>query len=393
MLTPEDLVPSIPVDPQDINANIISTANVECVLNMSVRLRHFPKNVKFRYYTRMKCYFICVLISFLLCSPAIGSERLELYLLSQRLMSKGTISFQDAVQFDLRSRSQGFEGFNKYQKQKNKVSVNKAIFPILSFSNNINGGNLSQTIEVGNYTFVGEKEANARSGLIVGGGLTLGAKKLYGRGKYLNFNFNSSLAAAPAHDWLKVRNETLMGCSKNHLKEWMFFDACASLAHNKRKYTDTISKSVTASFSKIFKYGRSFNEGSFIAKRDLSNSIQQMQGTIALNSLLPSGFKTKIDITSGEPVKDLISLKYSVGMTINRLLRKKPFRISFRQTLYDGGKFLGIDRADTSQQISISYPFSKGFNVAVGYTKNVSTINSFSSAGPIFSISLPAISF
>ena len=183
-----------------------------------------------------------------------------------------------------------------------------------------------------------------------------------------------------------------MGCSKNHLKEWMFFDACANWAHNKREYSDTINKSISASLSKIFKYGRSFNEGSFIAKRDISSSLHQMQGTFALNSLLPNGLKTNFDITSGKPVKDLVSLKYSVGMTINGLVRKKPITVSFRQTFYDGGKFLGIDRADTSQQLSVSYPFSNGFNVSIGYAKTVSTIHSFSSAGPIFSISLPVIS-
>ena len=341
----------------------------------------------------MRCNLVYFLTSLLLCSPANSSERLELYLLSERLMNKKIISFQDAVQFNMKSRSQGFEGFNRDQKQDNKISVNKAIFPILAFSNNINGGNLSQTVEVGDYTFVGEKDANAKSGLVVGAGLILRTKKIIGRGKSLNFDFNTSLAAAPAHDWLKVRNETLVACSKNHLKEWMFFDACANWAHNKREYSDSINKSISASLSKIFKYGRSFNEGSFTAKRDISSSLHQMQGTFALNSLLPNGLKANFDITSGKPVKDLLSLKYSVGMTINGLVRKKPLTVSFRQTFYDGGKFLGIDRADTSQQLSVSYPFSNGFNVSIGYAKTVSTIHSFSSAGPIFSISLPTISF
>ena len=93
---------------------------------------------------------------------------------------------------------------------------------------------------------MGEEDANAKSGLIIGGGAFLGIKRQYGRGKYLNVKINASLAGAPAHDWLQVRSESITACSKNHIKEWMFFDTCVSWAHNKREFSNYCSIDINA---------------------------------------------------------------------------------------------------------------------------------------------------
>ena len=297
------------------------------------------------------------------------------------------------MRFNIKSRSLGFEGISAEQRQNHTVGIDRAIYPIFAYSDNINGGNLSQTIQVGDFTFVGSEETRAKSGIIVGGGIYLGIKKQYGRGRYADVNINASLTAAPAHDWLKIRNESLTVCSKNHVKEWRFFDICASWSHNKRQFSDVINKSILASFSRLFVSGKTFNETSLAAKRFISKEYQQMQGIVTLNSMLPNGFKTHLSMTAGEPVKDFISLNYSLGIAVSRLINKKSLKLSFNQTFYNGGSFLGIDREDKTQQISVSYPVYKGFNLSVGYTINESSINSFSHSGPLVSISLPKQSF
>ena len=118
-----------------------------------------------------------------------------------------------------------------------------------------------------------------------------------------------------------------------------------------------------------------------------------MQGSLVLNSLLSNVYKTNIFVTKGEPVKGMISLNYTLGISFNRLINNQPLKIYFNQSFYDGGEFLGIQREDTSKKIVISYPIYSGFNVSVGYVKNNSSIKSFSHNGPLVSFSLPFLNF
>ena len=45
-----------------------------------------------------------------------SSERLELFFLSERLLSNKVLTFNDAIQFNIKSRSLGFEGITKNKK-------------------------------------------------------------------------------------------------------------------------------------------------------------------------------------------------------------------------------------------------------------------------------------
>ena len=217
---------------------------------------HFYKYGTLVKFKNTLCDVFLFLMSLSFCSTAFSSERLELYFLSERIVNTKTLSVQDAIQFNIKSRLLGFEGFSTSQKKIPTLTINRSIHPVIAYSNNINGGNLSQTIQVGDFTFVGEEDANAKSGLIVGGGVFFGLKKQYGRGKYVDIQLNSSLASSPAHDWLRVRNQSIIACSKNYLKEWMFFDACGRWVQNQRKYSNSISKSISLSLTRLFVFNQ-----------------------------------------------------------------------------------------------------------------------------------------
>ena len=209
---------------------------------------------------------------------AYSNERLQLYYLTEKILTKKIINLKELMQFNELSQSLGFEVVSSDQQINYSVKVNRAIYPIVAFSDNINGGNLNQTIKLGDITFIADEDTKAKSGIIVGVGALLGIKKLYNRGRYIDLNLNTSITAAPAHDWLKVRNGYITACSKNHIKEWIFIDACASWDHTKKEFSDTINKSISTSFTRLFMSGKSFNESSIIAKRFISDEYQQFQG-------------------------------------------------------------------------------------------------------------------
>ena len=335
-----------------------------------------------------KFIFIVLSIYFGITSVLYCSERLDLYVLTQKLLETKKLNIFEIINLTRLSNQIGFSKF-KYEDNQNNFTTSQSIYPIMAYSNNINGGNLNSSIQVGDLTFIGNKEYDAKSGLIFGGGFSLKSKFFFSRGKYLETNLNASIAASPAHEWLQVRSENISACSKNHIKEWIFFDACASWAHNKREFSNTTNKSISTAITRLFMSGQSFHKSSFIVKRFFSDKYQQLQSSLVLNSLLPNGYKTNISFTKGEPVKDIISLNYSIGFSINSIINKKSLKVSLSHSFYDGGLFLGSIREDTTNQISLSYPVYKGINITLGYTSNVSTIKSFNNNGPLISFSLP----
>ena len=54
---------------------------------------------------------------------AYSSERLELFFLSERLLSNKFLTFNDAIQFNIKSRSLGFEGITNNKKIDYTVKV------------------------------------------------------------------------------------------------------------------------------------------------------------------------------------------------------------------------------------------------------------------------------
>ena len=318
-----------------------------------------------------------------------SSERLELYALTQKFLETKKLNIFEIINFTKLSNQVGFSTI-QYEDNQNYFITSQSIFPIMAYSNNINGGNLNSSIEVGDLTFIGNEEYQAKSGLLFGGGVSLKAKNFYSRGKYLETKFNASIVASPVYDWLQVRNENISSCSKNHIKEWIFLDACASWAHNKREFSNKTDKSISTGITKLFRSGQTFHESSLVGKKVFSDEYQQLQGSVILNSRLQNGYKTKIYFTKGETIKDIISLNYSIGLSINSFINKKPFIVSLSRSFYDGGMFLGSTRDDTSHQISFSYPFYRGINVTLSYININSTIKSFSHKGPLISFSLPA---
>ena len=138
---------------------------------------------------------------------------------------------------------------------------------------------------------------------------------------------------------------------------------------------------------------RSFHESTLSVERIITDEYKQLQGSIVLNSLLPNGYKTNILFKKGETVENIISLNYSIGLSFNRIIYNKPLKVSLSQSFYDGGNFFGVTREDTSNQLSVSYPVYRGFNVSIGYVDNNSTIQSFNHNGTLVSVSFSKVNF
>ena len=295
--------------------------------------------------------------------------------------------------FNKKSRLLGFEGMETNNPLKGMSSNSKAFFPIFEYSNNINAGNLSQTIQIGDLTFVSNEESIAKSGMVLGGGFFLRRKDFYGRGRYFDIALKASLAGAPQHDWLKVSNQSISLCSKNHVKEWIFVDACLDWGHNKRQFSDTSSNVISTSLTRLFSLQKTFHESEIGIQYLIGEDYEQAQFSSRVSSLFPDGYKTKVGLKFGEDINDLIALKYKINFDVSKRLNKKPVELSLSQTVQGGGLFMAMPREDVTRRVSLAYPLYKGFKVTVGYSETSSSIDYFSHESPYVYVSLPSWSF
>ena len=323
----------------------------------------------------------------------LASERLELYFLSESLKTRTVALIDEVDYFNKKSRLLGFEGMETDNPLKGTSSVSKAFFPIFEYSNNINAGNLSQTIQIGDFTFVSDEESTAKSGMVVGGGFSLRRKDFYGRGRYFDIGLKASLAGAPQHDWLKVSNQSISLCSKNHVKQWTFFNACLDWGHNKRQFSDTSSSVISTSVTRLFSLQKTFHESEIAIQYLIGEDYEQTQLFSRISSLFPDGYKTKVGLKFGEDINDLIALKYSINFDVSKRFNKKPIELSLSQTVHDGGLFLAMPREDITRRVSLAYPLYKGFKITVGYSDTSSSIDYFSNESPYVYVSLPSWSF
>ena len=338
-------------------------------------------------------HIILLLLACSIFSISSGSERLELYVLSEQLRRNSVVSERTALRFNSEARRLGFEGLLSTSPSHKVPLISKTFFPIFEYSNNINSGNLNQTVQIGDYTFVGDEASSAKSGMLLGGGFLFGSKKFYGRGRYFDIHLKGSLAGAPKHDWLKVRNQSISICSKNHLTEWVFLDGCFDWGNNKRQFSDTTSKIAKTSLTSLFSMKQTFHEGKVGVERLMMDGYQQMQVSSNISSLFPNGVKTNLQLKFGQKIKDLIALNYSFNFSVTRRFNDQPLQLSMGQTSYDGGTFMSMPRDDLTRQVSISYPSYNGFTITAGYSDTSSSIDFFSHSSPYVYVSLPSWSF
>ena len=80
-------------------------------------------------------FFNIIFISyFFLYTPLVyGSERLELYFLTEKLLNTKILSTNEFIQLSLNSKYLGFRELKDDDKQNYTLSISRAIYPIITY--------------------------------------------------------------------------------------------------------------------------------------------------------------------------------------------------------------------------------------------------------------------
>ena len=272
-------------------------------------------------------------------------------------------------------------------------STSKSLYPILSYSDNINGGNSPEPLVVGNLSFDGEKELYRREGIVAGLGASLNGRYIHGEGRYLNYGVNASYAHSPKYG-LGIATSSANVSSINHIRNWWFLDAHANTSRVRKNITDDTNSNLSIVTSKVFELSDSiYSEASFGVNRYFAESYNQNQLQFGYKTIHANSVYSAFILTVGDAVENQLATKFALSAQIVTQLVNKPLKLSASYSQADGGMLLGFERRDETYNISASYPLWRGLTASVGYRTTDSTIDYFDVNTPTFDIQFSSINF
>ena len=294
---------------------------------------------------------------------------------------------------DYKLKLEGKTGGLGFPSRMEKNSLTKFLYPILSYSNNINGGNSPEPLVLGNLSFDGEKELYRKEGILVGLGAGFGGRYIYREGRYINYGINTSYAHSPKHG-IGIATTSANACSVNHIKNWWYLDACANTSRTRKDITDDTNSNISLISSKVYSSGENtYNEASFGVNRYFAEAYTQNQFVLGYDTIHQNGVHSAIGVTFGEAVENQLATKFSLRAKIITQLANKPLTVSASYTNADGEMLLGFERSEESYSIGASYPLWGSLKASVGYRTSDSTIDYFDVSTPTFGVQFSSFDF
>ena len=301
-----------------------------------------------------------------------------------------TIDVNTAERIDRKLKEEGISAGLGFPSLGNANSVSKIIYPILSYSDNVNGGVPPEPL-FGRWTPL--EGTIRKDGVVAGFGLGVSGRYIYDEGRYLSYGVNASYAYSPQHR-IGVAKTTANVCSVNHVKNWWYVDLCANSFRVRKDLTDSINSNLSIKSSKVFESNDGvYSEASFGINRYFAESYSQNQLMFGYDTIHSNGVFSALNITFGESVENELTTKFSVQGRVSAKLVNKPLTLTASYSKADGGVILGVDRSDNTYSVNVTYPIWRNFSATLGYRATDSTIGIYSVRTPTFGIQFVPIEF
>jgi hypothetical protein len=327
----------------------------------------------------LSIFFYLVFASFALANPNCflvqGNERLTNHCLLETV--KGKLVDEQTMQIVVsRLKREGYFGGLV------KPSFQGKIFPDVYYSENINGGNPSKKLVVGNLEFDGDPHLIAKKGLVIGLNTSGSARKTIGIGRYLDASANLGYGFSPEHN-LSNNSMSLSICSKNRLKDNVHADLCVSAHELNKQISKDRSHSIMAAVSKLsFVDFGAFNEGRLSIIRLNTEDYSQNQLEVTVDAIHPDNLATSLRFKAGQGLTNQLALKYGFGISTTTSISGRKYTLGLSHEYSDGGMLFGVNRSDRSTNISISTHLDATTTISVGYFERDSSINYFDQQYP-----------
>lgn len=318
------------------------------------------------------------------CVNSLISERLANFCLLSTL-ANGTMSDYDKKTLNTGLSNEGYTTIeNRYDDQKLQRGFARfVITPSLNFSDNVNGGNSNQPIKVGELEFIGDEKFFKKSDVLVGLSVTMFGRRILGRGRYIDAVAMGGISKSPQHN-LNVTTGQINICSKNHLTDLWFLDACLEKFIENKSLRNHRELRQKVSVSKLLSHEKSgFSELS-IGMGHLGNSeYKQEQILLGAKTIHPSGITSDLQILLGEKVPGKLVTKHAFRTSISFEFYSNPVTMNFNLSQAVGGRLFGVARDEKSRSIVIEYPITDNVVASFGFKETDSNIDYFDFTQPI----------
>ena len=338
---------------------------------------------------RMWSAVISLLVTPLLAVPASASclnfggqnERLANYCLLESITGK-LVDERTAFIVTQRLKQEGYFGGLSSPRS------DTAVYPTMSYSNNINGGNPDKNLVIGELEFEGDPTLVATEGMILGANASASFRNTFSEGRYFDASLSAALNWSPKHGDSYTTGR-VAGCFKNKVKRAGYADFCFESSEQKKDISSDRSKSISFNFGHLgFANDFGFTDTSVGFKRNFHYGYQEDQVSLQLQTIHPQNVFSSVRVRMGERVQNQMTLKYGLDVRLSTTLAGRPVTLALGRERNDGGKLLGVDRTDTVNRISASMPLNNRLSVSAGYQETRSSIQYFSSKEPSLSVKL-----
>tara|TARA_B110000908_G_C10258593_1_gene457426 strand:+ start:400 stop:1506 length:1107 start_codon:yes stop_codon:yes gene_type:complete len=272
-------------------------------------------------------------------------------------------------------------------------SISKNISPILSYSDNINGGNSSEPLVLGNNTFIGNETLYRKEGIVGGLGVGLNGRHIYAERRYLNYSINSSYTRSLKYG-SGISSNNASFCSINHIKDWWFVDACTNLSTTNKEITDSKNNNISLVGSKVYSSDKNtYNEATLGMNLYHAETFTQNQLLIGYKTIHSNGLYSAVNLTLGEGVENQLTTQFAIKAQLTAQINNKPLNLSINHTNSGGGMLLGFERNQSDIGILVSYPVWGYLDLNLGYRKSNSNIDYYDSSTPTFGIQFKPYKF
>jgi hypothetical protein len=305
-----------------------------------------------------------------------------------------TVDAKTAELIDLKLKSEGNRQGLGFPLRIKPNTLTKAIYPVLAYSENINGGSSPAPLMIGNLgPFTVEEEFFSQEGALAGLGLGVSGRYIYDEGRYLTYGANASYAHSPQHG-IGITTTSANVCSVNHVKNWWYVDACANSSRVRKDLTDNTNSNLSIKSSKVFESSDGiYSEASFGINRYFAESYTQNQLIFGYDTIHSNGVFSAFNVTLGESVKDKLTTKFAVSGSVSTQLAGKSLKLTASYSKANGEKWFSVERSENTYSVSATYPIWRNFRATLGYRRTDSTIDYFDVRTPTFGIQFVPIEF
>lgn len=325
------------------------------------------------------------------CLNAKSNERLLTRCLIEEARA-GVLPVGAAGLLDSRLKTSGYDRGIGLPGSIDRATFAFSLSPRVSYSSNVNGGNPDKPLALGSLVFKGDPELRKRGGFLGGAEATGGGRFLYGEGRYYDYSASASYEYSPLND-VTVRRLAGALCSRNHIKNWWYVDACGRVSDIEKEFSGDTEAVASVDVVKIFASPAGQHQVSFDFRQVYTPDYEQDQASIAFETVQKRGFFISLAAGFGEPVENELAVRSFASVTLVASAGGRPVSFSAQHSFADGGLLFGFEREDETWALALSYAVTDRIGVGASYLFTDSSIDYFDRSEPSLTLQFSPLRF